>query len=95
MKDQDLNVPLKSKLIFGFSAIVLFMGSIGLISYFSLRYSIGKFNLMLETAITVNRIMDQAEETPKIIAQFYVEKKATDEQQVHNNLALMQKSVEL
>ncbi len=90
---RTLIIPLKYKLITGFAVILILMGGVSLISFFSLRNSIGKLNLMIETTITANRIIQPTTGIPADISNYYMYNRDSDRQQVIHKLDLIKKDV--
>ncbi len=90
---RTLIIPLKYKLITGFAVILILMGGVSLISFFSLRNSIGKLNLMIETTITANRIIQPTTGIPADISNYYMYNRDSDRQQVLHKLDLIKKDV--
>jgi methyl-accepting chemotaxis protein len=86
---------LKAKLIGGLLLIVLVLGGVGIGSYIALRSVITQLNTMTETTIIANDLIAPALAIPEQLNQFFLLKKDESRQEISDNLAILQKDVDL
>lgn len=80
---------LKGKLLLLFILIVFVMGGISICAYLSMRSVNDKLNIMAEATISANNIKAPAEEVPKLLSSYFINK--TEE----NRLAVEKKAAEV
>ena len=77
---------LKTKLILGFTLIILVTSAVSIASYMILRSSIGTMDKMIETTILANNIYSYAVEIDYKMSDFLLNKKAEDKENILLNL---------
>lgn len=80
---------LKTQLITRLVLIVVVIGGVSLTSYFVLREIITQMQIMVETTVIANTIIEPALEIPNNIRSYYFHKQETDREKVQANLAVI------
>lgn len=86
---------LKAKLILGFVLIVVVMGAVSLVSFFTLRSSISKLDKMVETTVVANDVVKQTKEAAEKLSNYILEKKQEDKKAVEASLTKSDKDIEV
>ena len=90
MKIFKFSIPLKVKIVIGFTVVVLLMSIVSLVSSKMIRRSMEKLNLMVETMITANNLMERAISVPQTLTRYSLDKKQADREEIHRNLSLIE-----
>lgn len=90
----------RGRMIFGFSAIIIIMGVVSLVSFFMLRALISEFDAMVQASIAANEIKDSAELVPEHITNYILNKNedsyaaiANEVNKIDNNILTLKKLV--
>ncbi len=90
MKIFKSTIPLKVKIIFGFTVVVFLMSVVSIVSSVLVRNSMEKLNLMVETMITTNNLMETAISIPKTLTTYSLEKKQSDREEINRSFTLIE-----
>jgi hypothetical protein len=96
VKFKAWRIPLKYKLMSMFAVIVVLMAGVRLVSYFSLRSTIGKLKWMIRTTIIANEIIKPAEEIPTGLSNYFMNRDDDQKQQIEilSSVSLLTKMAE-
>ncbi|MGE5582848.1 MAG: methyl-accepting chemotaxis protein [Bacillota bacterium] len=86
-------IPLKVKIILGFTAVILLLSIVSIISTIAVRSSTEKLNLMVETTIAANNLLETTLTAPKIVTRYSLEKKQADRDEIYRNFSLAKKEL--
>lgn len=86
---------LKTQLISRLVIVVIVIGGVGLYSHLVLRGIINQMQVMVETTVIANNIIQPAQEIPDAIWRFYYNKQEVDREKVEHNLAFIKENMSL
>ncbi|HHT06087.1 MAG TPA: HAMP domain-containing protein [Hydrogenispora sp.] len=78
---------LKTKLLLRFAVVILVIGGVSITSHFVLRGIITQMQIMVETTVIANNIIEPAHEIPDLIRNFYFNKQEADRAKIEANMA--------
>ena len=84
---------LKTKLLLRFAVVILVIGGVSITSYFVLRGIITQMQIMVETTVIANNIIEPAHEIPDLIRSFYFNKQEADREKIEANMAAIKENM--
>jgi len=86
---------LKTQLISTLVVIVMVIGGIGIGSYLAQRGIINQMQVMVETTVIANNIIQPAQEIPDALWRFYFNKQEVDRERIEQNLSSIKENMSL
>ncbi len=86
---------LKTKLLLRFAVVILVIGGVSITSYFVLRGIITQMQIMVETTVIANNIIEPSQEIPNLIRSYYFNKQEADREKIEENMAVIKENMAL
>lgn len=86
---------IKIKLIASFFVIIVLLGLVSILSFFTMRSTNIKFDAMIETTIVANRIKAMSDEIPLVAAEYIMEDSSSNKDKLLENLKSLNWNIQL